>query len=554
MANDRELAQAARAADAPRFDAEARARQGRVADALLADVDAERLARWNEALGRLVTEEAARQFLEREPQEAGWALARRCRDDATILSRYASEFPFAGSGIARLLAAYVRAHRDRAECPWLAVEAFGAVPAHKRALGDHASSLLAPLGRRAAEAMAVAAFDARVTHRRLLVERLAREGWLGVDRALAGLTDRAVREPCEAALARDVAAVADRLRPLLAAKAAGTREAAVRLLRAVDPDLRLDGTAARGVEEFETRLREAPDDAEASQVWADALCERGDPRGEHVALEHAIRGASDPAAALELSGRQAALFQARAKEIVGRPGGFPFQERYRGRRLIRFVSDWNHRVRGDDPLSHLRRLHAFALAATDALRPRLVTLQPLSWFEADRLLAGPRERVEPASDRERAIARILPGAQMVEVEGRRVFLDDADRERALEEGALEALCAALGQGMVAYRFLFTAEGTRTPLPHQEHGHYPGAFAPPGAMLFSRAALGVGDRRLDLSLHFPFESFEDPGFLRLVDALEETLGKVLTPGRFGQSSPSADATRLIDKKRPFARAQ
>jgi len=65
-------------------------------------------------------------------------------------------------------------------------------------------------------------------------------------------------------------------------------------------------------------------------------------------------------------------------------------------------------------------------------------------------------------------------------------------------------------------------------------------------------LGLQDGKLELALFFPFESFDEAGFLQLVEALEDSLGKVLTASRFSLLSPASDGKRMTAKLRRFAR--
>jgi hypothetical protein len=73
---------------------------------------------------------------------------------------------------------------------------------------------------------------------------------------------------------------------------------------------------------LERRLAVAPADAGLLQVYADALLDRGDPRGEVLQLERAF--ANDPAAK-ELDRGLTKLLERHFHALVGRPGGWPFR-------------------------------------------------------------------------------------------------------------------------------------------------------------------------------------------------------------------------------------
>lgn len=298
---------------------------------------------------------------------------------------------------------------------------------------------------------------------------------------------------------------------------------------------------------IEAAVRARPEDAEASQVWADRLCERGDARGEVLALEHALR-AAPPEQARALSARLAALLRERRSDVWGKPGGFPFREEYLGRRLVRFASALPHRMRGVWGQSQFLRLHAFAQRLTDVRRPEFL-VGPILAGELDGVLGSARTLVEPANDQEKWLALLLEDSRLVEAGGKRLFVCER-RDLPLSKDALEGLVGALEGGTIVYQFHLTWPGTGVALPYQESSHYSGAPEGPDGMLPNRIALRLYDRALEMSLHLPFESFEEPGFLRFVDEVEQTLGKVLTPTQFSVLSPAKGGRTMKARRERF----
>jgi hypothetical protein len=81
-------------------------------------------------------------------------------------------------------------------------------------------------------------------------------------------------------------------------------------------------------EPLEAHLTRHPTDERTALVLADKLTAAGDPRGELIALEHALWRGAPIAATAE---RIADLLAVERPRIFGLPGGFPFQRAYRGR-------------------------------------------------------------------------------------------------------------------------------------------------------------------------------------------------------------------------------
>jgi uncharacterized protein (TIGR02996 family) len=102
------------------------------------------------------------------------------------------------------------------------------------------------------------------------------------------------------------------------------------------------------------RALAAPTDGAAALVYADLLLTVGDPRGEVIALEHALAGEHDPAARLALGDRLVALVESQRRRIWGRPGGFPLRERWHGRSYITYSGEHPARTRPTELLRVIR--------------------------------------------------------------------------------------------------------------------------------------------------------------------------------------------------------
>jgi hypothetical protein len=300
-----------------------------------------------------------------------------------------------------------------------------------------------------------------------LFEQLKNTGPIDFHDALVWLRDPPLRPGCIEILRPHVAELEPQLREMLADTTPGAREAIVQLLRTLDQRIDLAGeTPATNVAELEARLRVDPGDEITAQVWADLMQEAGDPRGHLLALDLAIAAERDPAHKLALSGERAAVFAEHRKQILGKPCGWPFREKYLGRGYVAFLSSWRGMIRG-----------------------------------------------KPTTRRDRAI---------------RFFAELTDVEPTIE-----------GQVMHA-KFRLVWPNTRIALPYQELGHYP---QPIGSAL----RLDLGSGKLELALAFPFESFEDPQFVMIYEAIADALGKiVLTPTGFSTFMPTVDGKKLKSK--------
>jgi hypothetical protein len=545
----RQLRAAADAGDQAAFDEVARTLGGGWIEALCSTCDPEHLAVLADRFAEIedMTRRAA--WIDAAGPEAGYAVARWCATAIATMDRYARGAPYAGHRIVDALVAYLHAQRMRVEPGWLWVELIAAVPHHKRALGEQ-------LGYRA-RGILMWRMRAPIEHvlrgprcsfRGLLGHFLADERAVDIDRAIEWLADPALRPTAETVLRNQIGEAAPALRAAIERSTGGARDAAVRLLRAEYPRIAIDGkTATDDDATLQTRLRARPDDAEAAAVWADLLGARGDPRGEHITLELAIRAAveaDDPARALELSRAQAELAGREHKRIWGKPAGFPYREKYRGRSRVGFLSDWNHRIRRGNATLLVDRLEAFIYDLTDAHGPVEI--------HHGRHLDGPSgdaSRRDQADDRiARELVRCLGDDVTVFADDDHFFVRRERTDVALADPAgLRALWLANPNLTMIYELVLTWPGTEIALPHQEGAHYAG-----GEAIENRLAIHLATRDIQLDLTFPYESFRDPQFLAIHDAIVDVLGRVLPAGRFMMMSPSADGQRMVSRLERFDR--
>jgi hypothetical protein len=266
-------------------------------------------------------------------------------------------------------------------------------------------------------------------------------------------------------------------------------------------------------------------------VWIDLLGVQGDPRAEHISLEHAI-AAADPERALELSRAQAEVCREHRKAIWNRPGGFPFREKYRGREHVAFQSDWDHKIRGK-VATIFDRVQRFTNHVTDVQTPLQIQFGRPRDVEA-------LEPTEPTSALEEQVIATLGNAAVYAggAKDPRVVVRDVARVPFADEDGFRALCIANPQLTAIYRFELVWPGTRIVLPHHEGAHYADGIA-----LTSSLSIHFAERELKLMLRFPFESFEAPGFVDLYETICDTLGKVMTPTRFHTFTPTADGNRM-----------
>lgn len=403
---------------------------------------------------------------------------------------------------------YANVFSDRVEMPWVVVELLRSGPSAIDLVRYSALRLLAHLQERGRPALRSA-----VVHRHRFALDLGRYLGRAYDVELAFQTiDVPILRPLAAAtLHTHAAALVPRLREL----EARTRDdpdlhaVALRLLRAGDKDVMADGRrATTPLEKIEADLRRDPTDAEASQVWADALVGAGDPRGDYVALEHAIRAEKDPARALALSNEQAALLPA----VMGKPGGFPFSEAFTGRRTVTLRSNRPVHVPDLRPGNAFDRAQALVTQFGDVLGPTEVYFHEYR----DRARPDPSDRaVPPANATEAEFLHLLAPARLVGNRFRRTYVVREDRCSPLADvAALRELVRNTSSLTLVYRFLHTHAGTEIRLPHQERGR------------LKLSCLQVAPRVREETLydfHFPFEALGEPALTARWRAMRETYG-------------------------------
>jgi hypothetical protein len=279
--------------------------------------------------------------IEREGDAAICVLAAWCKRETRLLPRdRASSW---GNLVSRIRV-LMRVIESRPIGAWVWVELLGSIPSRQRDV----ATTIASIGELAYPVPAMrAAVWGEGGWRAMLFDRLERATALTLDDKLRALADPSLRASAETLLAGRVAEIEPRLRDMLDGASAGTQKAIVRLLRTLDAAVGLDGKVGHtSIDQLETRLRVDPRDAATAQVWADLMQEQGDPRGQALVLDMALAAERDPERALALSGELAALIAQHRKAIIGKPGGFPFREKYVGRGYIQFVSTWQAILRG----------------------------------------------------------------------------------------------------------------------------------------------------------------------------------------------------------------
>lgn len=287
-----------------------------------------------------------------------------------------------------------------------------------------------------------------------------------------------------------------------------------------DPERAERAAGQASLAELERRLRRNPWDAEASQVWAAALSAAGDPRGELVAMEHAVRAAS-PEEAVALAARQCELWDEHEGALAGKPGGFPFRDPYVGRRVIRCCVGREPRGDWGALLENGRR---FVERFTNAAAPALVCSYRLNDTTSLWDIGRP---IEPESDIERElVARLAPATLHHVSDGRRYVKRDDPRALVVDTDALFALLRGLAPITVRWTFSMTAPGTATLLPYQEGWIYGRSESLlPCALQVTTTARAGQETALGLVLDafLPFDGFDEPGFDDYLTEVFATLG-------------------------------
>ena len=290
--------------------------------------------------------------------------------------------------------------------------------------------------------------------------------------------------------------------------------------------------------ELEDKLLERPGDMLASQVWADRLCELGDPRGELVALDHGITlalTAANPAHALDLSARRAELYREHFAEIFDRPGGYPFRDRYLGRCVIYAPFTF----RRPSLQAEFPRLQLFARQLTTVEGPTGVRL-----VDMDRPAGSPAPG-EPGR-LELQFRQALEPAKVTHSDDLWYVWRTEPAQPLADEALLGELAARTPSVTLMYRFQLTWPGTKVPLPYQESGHYPGEGSDQLTSMLSFSG-GAG---LQGSFFLPFEDPADPAAELVRNAARLRLEPLVGAG-FLESvtvlEPSADGAQLVPRR-------
>ncbi|MFT3836279.1 MAG: hypothetical protein QM723_04705 [Myxococcaceae bacterium] len=98
-----------------------------------------------------------------------------------------------------------------------------------------------------------------------------------------------------------------------------------------------------GPKALEAKLRDAPGDEQLAQVLADAWQGAGDPRGELLSLELALRRETDPARVREIDLRVSELSR-KNRDLRKRPGGFPFRSVWGTREVFELDAHFERRT------------------------------------------------------------------------------------------------------------------------------------------------------------------------------------------------------------------
>lgn len=308
----------------------------------------------------------------------------------------------------------------------------------------------------------------------------------------------------------------------------------------------MPASSTPSIVELERRLRRDPWDAATSRAWAEALSAVGDPRGELVALEHAIRSAS-PEEAIALATRQCALWREHEAALVLQSGGFPFRDPYLGRRVVRCYV--KQRLSADWAVL-LARSRLFIERFTNAVAPAFVFSYALEGSPS--LLLG--RPIEPETEIERElVANLLPATLHHLGDGRRYIKRDDPIAAAVDEASVFDLLRGLAPVTVRWVFSFTVPGTAALLPYQE-GRIYGRPEPTLSCALQIATNGASDPRpvLVLDAHLPFDGFDEPSLDDYLTEIFATLGAALPSRGFFLLEPQPDSSlRFIAERLPIA---
>lgn len=522
------------------FDEIATALEGAVLDVLLGTIAPARRAELEADLQPLAQHNEYRAWLEGERggPDAGLVLAARCRDYLFGLKSRAPEWDqHVGVDPLRELAAVFA---SRPEPPWILLEVMrgsskGLVLV-QRALGWSLNDL-GPRAFAAYRSAILTKDEGRWEYLRKLVYADA----IDPELALLTIDEPDVHRYTEPVLLAHAAANVDRLREIVDhATEPRVRELALRVLRHADKDLTPEGTkASTPLEKVEADLRRDPSDADASQVWADALAETGDPRGTYVSLEHAIRAAvaaGDAARAFEQSTEQANLLRDHRDALLGRAGGFPFREPFAGRTLLRVRSPEPFHSQPLKAAVAFERAQAFVRAHGDVGGPSAIHFADC---RAPAFREPMNPEVEPVLEEERACLELLAPARLYRAREGHTFVERDDASAPLvDEKALAELVLRTTTLTLVYVFAHVQDGV--PLPYQEDVRFPNRLDNHRGRLCSRLQVAPHVKKESLvDLVFPFESIDDPAFASRFELLVKSWGTMpMSALEFFQLGPEA----------------
>lgn len=266
-------------------------------------------------------------------------------------------------------------------------------------------------------------------------------------------------------------------------------------------------------------------------VYADALQQNGDPRGEVIILEHQLEARPDREAMESIEARLVELNAAHRHKLFGKPGGFPFRGAWGTRSYLRASMGRANNltpVRAPEPLHEA----VFSLFRRLGHRPWLKRFD----FYGLASIHGHRDAVSALKAR---ISAVLAGYD--HLSSQVWTCDDAANTVAIdalhaliaesEDGAVPGLLAPLGLRL-SFRFRLRDPQTGHPLPFQAGLHYSSV-----EVLESALEVDLKSSSVFLDLAAPFEVIGDE-FQAIRKIVEETLGR----------APREDAVKIYPDRR------
>ncbi len=284
------------------------------------------------------------------------------------------------------------------------------------------------------------------------------------------------------------------------------------------------------IAELERRLVDDPTDGDTALVYADALLSAGDARGELIVIQHELAQRPPDLTRVESLSRRLGQLFAQHADWVGKPGGYPFQRRWRQyRAYVRYGMGYGPglsnfaRLRGAAGLALFKRVRAFLEELTTSTGPVMVNLANVP--DGRRLL----ELVGPGTVRDSIWTASEPPTTPLHAQIEDVI---AVHERRTASPLRLSL---------RYEFQLTYPGSTVPLPYQD-----GVFYPSGAPLGGSLLIDLAERTCNLYVRFPFEDFDD-AFRRCHDGIEKALGRCFTRNAWYRVTPDAKGTSEIVRK-------